>query len=157
MSDSSDTNSASPAGDANNAAPSTPFSVEALERQAVERIPFIPHFVAPNPPVPTPEQRRSFKIRGMRMMVENFPNRTPGPGALPAAYGQSMQVCLKAWEDGTVAWEDGQAYLWGLNGLIARGTIKDVQHTHYVYCMQGIRDYHFDPCREYHIRSQWMA
>ncbi|KAJ6262721.1 hypothetical protein Dda_1277 [Drechslerella dactyloides] len=136
------------------ASASAPFSVEVLERQAIERLPHVPHLIAPNPAPLTPEQRRSQKIRGLKFLLEQFDTREPGPDALPAAYKQSMEMGLKAREEGTVSWTDGEAYLWGPTGLVGQGSIQEVQHMHYSFCKQGIRDYHFDPCRDYHLRGQ---
>ncbi|KAJ6261137.1 hypothetical protein Dda_3803 [Drechslerella dactyloides] len=101
------------------------------------------HRIIPNPPPPTPEERRAKKINSFKLHIEDF-NDPKVASQLPSAYKKSLETGLKAWEDGEAHWIDGHAYLWGPEGLIAQGTIEEIREIHRGYTSSGNRDYHAD-------------
>ncbi|KAJ6262722.1 hypothetical protein Dda_1278 [Drechslerella dactyloides] len=140
-----------------------PLSVEEmaelLRQRALERDPNIPpggRIVYPPPP-PTPEQRRVQKVKELKVLVKDWDTingHTAADAALPPEYKKSCEKALKGWEDGEVTWEDGTAFLWGPNGLVAQGSYKEMNSLHMRYCMKGVRIYHMDECRYFHLGAQ---
>ncbi|KAK6355052.1 hypothetical protein TWF696_004178 [Orbilia brochopaga] len=97
------------------------------------------------PPPPTKEERHQEKIKSLEMLIEAIKSSEyEPPDALPEAYTVSMQKAKAAWEKGEVEWVDGRAYLWGPNGLVATGTIREMELVKVSFARKGIRDHHVD-------------
>ncbi|KAF3910576.1 hypothetical protein ABW21_db0202677 [Orbilia brochopaga] len=126
--------------------------VKALEREHVEKMPMGQYVKVIDPPPPTPAKRREMKIRDLKTLFENFDNfgLSYSPQMrLPAAMKESIKFAIKAWEEGIVEWVEGDAFLFGPDSVVARGKLEDIQGIHLGYCLQGIRNYHFDACFDF--------
>ncbi|KAK6350158.1 hypothetical protein TWF696_006402 [Orbilia brochopaga] len=99
------------------------------------------------PPQLTAEEYRRERIEALNELIEALEaDTTPPQWALPATYTEAVRMAKRAWENGEVSWEDGRGYLWGPEGLVASGNIKDVDQIHLGYWRKGKRDYHHDKC-----------
>ncbi|KAK6359265.1 hypothetical protein TWF696_000428 [Orbilia brochopaga] len=96
----------------------------------------------PPPPI-TVEQRTERHIEGLKHMVRDIPAPTHEIH-LPVEYKKSVEVALAAWEAKKVEWGDEKGYLWSPEGLIAEGSIEEIQHMHILKVKAGDRTCHPD-------------
>ncbi|KAJ6261139.1 hypothetical protein Dda_3805 [Drechslerella dactyloides] len=102
-----------------------PGSLKWAERQMEINIPKIGARKIIDPPPPTAEKRREYKVFELKSLIEGFgKDGMTLIKPLPDTYKASMEVALRAWENKGVDWVDGQAYLWSPKECLRKVALK---------------------------------